>query len=832
MNPEKNNTNEHAFNEYKKINTDSGKNPFREQASALVSQMTTEEKVSLLSGLDTWHTKPIERLNLPSVMFSDGPHGLRKQLSQGDNLGIGDSVPAVCFPAAVTMACTFDADLVYRIGQALGEECLQEQVDVILGPGINHKRDPRCGRNFEYYSEDPIVSGTMGSAMVQGIQSTGVGASLKHYAVNNQEKRRMTVDARVDERALQEIYLKAFHQVVLEATPKTVMCSYNRLNGEYNSENEVLLTTILRQNWGYEGTVISDWGAVHDRTMGVKSGMDLEMPGNHGYNDRKVSEDYLEGRISQEHLDCAAENITALVLECVHNRQERFRYDKKAHHDLARECAVKGAVLLKNRGILPAETAVSTAVLGKLAEFPRYQGAGSSKIHPLRVETPLERIKDRFNNVEYAPGYPLKQGKEPENAKLRHQAVELAGRCDQVFLFAGLPESFESEGVDRRDLKMPEAQIKLIRETVKANPNTTVILMGGSPIEVEWIDEIPAVLLMSLGGEACGAAVAELLSGDAVPGGKLAETWPMALEDVPSYRWFPGNEKTVEYRESIWTGYRYYDRSETPVRFPFGYGLSYTSFQYLDIETDIIELRENESVKVTITVRNTGNREGEETVFLFSSHQSEAVFQPEKELRGFCKLFLNPEETGKVEFNLSTQDLAFYNVAVHDWYAEPGEYILRAGGCSTELPLTCKITLKTKHQPVRDLNQDAPAYYVRLRDMSIPDDQFEALYGGKLPDPVNRIARPYRPEHTLENMRHNLIGKILLKYVDYLSFKVSQAEEGQEGMMAAAMKEMPLFALVASGGDMFPEKMMHGILNLLNGHYLKGVCCFLKRNGR
>ena len=801
---------------------------FRKKAEELVALMTTEEKVDLMSGLDTWHTKPVERLGIPSVMFSDGPHGLRKQLDSGDNLGIGESVPAVCFPAAVPMACTFDPDLVYRMGKAMGEECLQEQVSVILGPGINHKRDPRCGRNFEYYSEDPVVSGTLGSAMVRGIQSTGVGASLKHFAANNQEKRRMTIDARIDDRTLREIYLKAFGQVVKESSPMTVMCSYNRLNGEYNSENRELLIAILRDEWEYDGTVISDWGAVHDRSKGIQAGLDLEMPGNQGYNDRKVLKDIREGRLSQDALDRAAEHITAMVLECVEAREQDFRYDAEEHHALAKECAEKGAVLLKNNGILPGKPEESTAILGELAANPRYQGAGSSKIHPLRIDTPLEAIRTLIPDAEYAPGYRLKESREDREALLR-DAVEVASHTDRVFLFAGLPESYESEGFDREDLRIPEEQIRLIRETVKVNPKTTVILMGGAPMEMEWEEKVPAILLMYLGGEACGSAVANLLLGKANPGGKLAETWPMKLEDVPSYENYPGNERTVEYREGIWTGYRYYDRARKPVRFAFGHGLSYTSFRYLNMEADGINLSGNEMARITVTVQNTGKLEGEETVFLFSSHRSETVFQPEKELRGFRKIRLKPGETGNVVFTLAAAELAFYNTVIRDWYAEPGKYTLLAGGSSDDLPLSLEMNLNTEKRPVDDLTERAAFYYGDLKDMSVPDAQFAALYGKELPAPVTRVTRPYMPEHTLENARHNLFGKILLKYVEHLAAQVSQEEAGQEGMMAAAMKEMPLFALSASGEDMFPEHMMNAVLNLLNGHYWKALRCVLKK---
>lgn len=802
------------------------------KAKELVAQMTTEEKISLLSGEDTWHTKAVPRLGLDSVMLSDGPHGLRKQVDSGDNLGIGESVPATCFPAAVTMACTFDPELLQRMGQAMGEECLQEQVSVILGPGINHKRDPRCGRNFEYYSEDPLVSGTMGSALVKGVQSTGVGTSLKHFAANNQEKRRMTVDAQVDERTLHEIYLKAFHQVIQEAHPMTVMCSYNRLNGEYNSENKTLLTEILRNQWGFDGMVVSDWGAVHDRTLGIQAGMDLEMPGNHGYNDKKVAVALQEGKLSENDLDDVATCVTAMVLQCMEAKNPGFRYDAQTHHELAAECARKGAVLLKNEGVLPGNTKQDVAVIGALAERPRYQGAGSSKIHPHRLDTPLDAFQQEWGSVAYAPGYTLNYKEKIDSEKLIQQAVSLSRGKDMVYLFAGLPENYESEGFDREDLSMPEHQNRLIREVAKANPNIVVILMGGAPMELPWFDEVPAVLLMYLSGEACGTAALDLLLGRANPSGKLAETWPLKLEDVPSVSCFPGNEKTVEYREGLFTGYRYYDTADRPVRFSFGHGKSYTTFEYLSLEVDHDQLKEDNVLTAKVTVKNTGTREGEETVFLYSSHSSDKVFLPEKELRGFCKLKLAPGEQGIATFMISVKDLGYYNTEIHDWYTESGKYVLRAGPAGDQLPLEKGIFVITENQPEPDLREKAPNYYELTKNTTFPRTQFEILTGQTLPDEVTRVTRPYTAENTLENARHNLIGKILLKYVDHLASEVSQSEEGQEGMMAAVMKEMPLFVLVSSGEDMFPEYMMKTVLDLLNGHYVRGIRRFLKKDAK
>lgn len=801
---------------------------YLDQAKELVAQMTREEKVSLLSGQDTWNTKPIERLGVPSVMFSDGPHGLRKQVNEGDNLGIGDSLPAVCFPTASALACSFDRDLIGEVGKTMGEECQKEQVAVILGPGINMKRNPLCGRNFEYYSEDPVVSGELGAAMINGIQSTGTGTSLKHFAVNNQEKRRMSINAIVDERTLRETYLKAFEIALKKSAPRTVMCSYNRLNGCYNSENKRLLTDILRDEYGYKGIVVSDWGAVHDRALGVACGQDIEMPGNGGYNDKKVLAALEQGTLSEEELDKVAIRMTAFALECAANLKPDATYDEEAHHAVAVKAEENSAVLLKNEDqLLPGTRDQKVAVIGAFAREPRYQGAGSSKINPIRVDSPLEELKKAGVTVDYAPGYRVGSiaGDADMVAKVQNrlieQACKVAKGADICYIFAGLPDSYESEGFDRSTMAMPEDQTRLIKEVAKVNPNVAVILLGGAPIELPWADSAKAILLAYLGGEGMGTAVTHLLLGDAVPSGKLAETWPFRLDDCSSTPYFPGNERTVEYRESIFVGYKYYETAGVPVRYPFGYGLSYTSFEYSDFSLQKAQCDYGDVLTASVKIKNIGKVAGKETVFLFSSHENETVFTPKKELRNFAKVALEPGEEKVVTLELNTKDLGYYNVLLSDWYAEPGTYQLSVGASSADIRLETALTLNNEVQPQPDYRESAPCYYhfTRTSIQNITTREFEAILGESVPFVPDRYNRPYAPENTIEDIRHTALGAALMALVKVLASSMAEAEEGQAGMMEATLKEMPLFAMTASEPDMLPEFLMLGIVDLLNGKY-------------
>jgi len=662
----------------------------------LVSQMTLEEKAGLCSGLDFWHLKSIERLGIPSIMVSDGPHGLRKQERRAELDGTSNSVPAICFPTAAGLASSWNRGLLEKVGAALGEECQAEGIAVLLGPGANIKRSPLCGRNFEYFSEDPYLSSEMAASHIKGIQSQGVGASLKHFAANNQEHRRMSVDARIDERTLREIYLASFEGAVKNARPWTVMCSYNRINGEFSSENKFLLTDILRDEWGFEGLVISDWGAVNERARGLEAGLDLEMPSSFGEGDRKIIEAVRNGELPEKILDKAVERILNLIFRATGNRKENAAYDKEAHHKLAREVAQECMVLLKNEDkILPLERQGTIAVIGEFAKQPRYQGGGSSHVNPAMLDDVYEEVKKSAGgnvNVIYAQGYRIEKDETDEN--LLAEAKKAAIRADVAVIFAGLPEHYESEGYDRRHMKMPESHCTLIEEVAKVQPNVVVVLSNGSPVEMPWIDKVKGLLEAYLGGQAMGGAVADLLFGDVNPSGKLAETFPKELSHNPSYLNFPGEGDMVEYREGIFVGYRYYDKKNIEPLFPFGYGLSYTTFEYSDLNISKNEIFDTETVTVSVKVKNTGEMAGKEIVQLYVRDVESLVVRPEKELKGFEKVELKPGEEKTVVFELDRRAFAYYNTDIRDWHVETGEFEILIGKSSRDIVLKEKIFVK------------------------------------------------------------------------------------------------------------------------------------------
>lgn len=815
------------------------KHSIRERAKKLLAQMTLEEKAGLCSGKDCWNMKAIERLGLHTITMMDGPHGLRKQTGATDNLGIGESVPAVCFPTASALACSFDRELLYEVGRAMGEECVQEGVSIILGPGVNQKRSPLCGRNFEYFSEDPVLSGELAASMIKGIQSTGTGASLKHFAVNNQEKRRMTINAVVDERTLRETYLKAFEIAVKKGKPDTVMCSYNRLNGEYCSENKYLLTDILREEWGFDGAVISDWGAVNDRVLGVKSGLDIEMPGNQGYNDRKIIAAVNNKTLSEEDLDKTAVRVIELILKGMLNRKDGYKYDKEAHHNLAVKAVEQSVVLLKNDGgILPGNQKQKAAVIGVFAKTPRYQGAGSSKINPLKIDTPWDSFVKYGIDASYAPGYSLKfksYGKtlnsheSDEQDKLIKEACEIAKNKDIVYVFAGLPDGYESEGLDRSNMQLPVEHNRLIEAVSRCNPNVVVILIGGSPVELPWIGKVKGILLAYLGGEGAGSAIVNLLLGYEVPSGKLAETWSICLKDTPCFNYFPGGRLTVEHRESIYVGYRYYEKAGKSVLFPFGHGLSYSKFKYSNLRLDCDTCIFGDKINITFNITNCGDVPARETSLIFVSHESSKIFLPEKELREFIKVYLSPGETREVSVSLDTGTFGYYNTEIKDWYAESGEYKVMVGSSSQDCSLCEEVRINSPDRPQPDLTRIAEGYYKLTNSVfEIDKGEFEALYGSKLPVSDCRASRPYVMNNTIEDISHTLIGKIIIMYADRIAKKAMEAENGQEGMMDAMVKETPFFSIVASGEGMMPENIMEGIIELLNRHYLKGIVKFFK----
>ncbi|MDY0380065.1 MAG: glycoside hydrolase family 3 C-terminal domain-containing protein, partial [Defluviitoga tunisiensis] len=685
---------------------------------SLIAQMTLEEKASLCSGLDNWHTKPIERLGIPSIRMSDGPHGLRKEVPNQQT-----SVPSTCFPTAVTTASSWDRELIKQMGQALAQECQAEEVDIILGPAINIKRSPLCGRNFEYFSEDPYLSSQLATAYIQAVQSMGVGTSLKHYAANNQEYRRFTIDETIDERTLREIYLSNFEGAVKEGKPWTVMCSYNRVNGILASENKYLLTDILKEEWGFEGFVVSDWGAVDERVEGIKAGLDLEMPSSYGIGDQKIIEAVKIGKLDEKELDQTVERLLKIIFKAVDNRKRGTTYDKQAHHKLARKIAGESMVLLKNQdNILPLKKEGTIAIIGAFAKKPRYQGGGSSHVNPTKLDNALEEIEKLVQGkakIIYEEGYNLDN--DEMNQELIDKAKETAKKSNVAIIFAGLPDRYESEGYDRKHMKMPENHNKLIEEISKVQPNTIVVLSNGAPVEIPWIDKVKGLLESYLGGQAGGGAVADILFGEVNPSGKLAETFPKKLSHNPSYLNFPGEGNKVEYREGVFVGYRYYDKKEIEPLFPFGYGLSYTTFEYTDISVDKKEITDKETIEVKVKVKNTGKVKGKEIVQLYVRDVESKVNRPEKELKGFEKIELAPGEEKTVTFKLDKRSFAYYNTEIRDWYVESGEFEILVGKSSKEIELkeTVKVnstvTIKKKYDrnsTIGDLMEDPEASQV------------------------------------------------------------------------------------------------------------------------
>lgn len=663
----------------------------------MIQEMTLEEKASLCSGADFWHTETIERVGLPRVMVSDGPHGLRKQGEITDHMGVAESVEAVGFPTASAMACSFNRDLIKEVGNALGEECQAEDVAVLLGPGANMKRSPLCGRNFEYYSEDPYLTGEIGAAFVNGVQEKNVGTSLKHFAANNQEWRRMSISAEIDERTLREIYLSGFERIVKKAQPWTIMCSYNRINGTYSCENEWLLNKVLRDEWGFEGLVMTDWGAMNERIPSLKAGLDLEMPDCHGETDKQIVAAVKGGSLSEDVLDIAVRRVLEMVEKYVSNKAENATYDKEAHHQLAKKMACDSAVLLKNDGILPLKEGQKIAVIGEFASNPRIQGGGSSHINCFKVESAMDVLSDN-DNVTYAQGYQLKEDKIiPE---LEDAAVAAAKGADVAVIFAGLPDSFESEGFDRTHLNMPDCQNHLIERICQEQKNVVVVLHNGSPIVMPWLAQVKGVLEMYLAGQTSGAAVVDLLFGKVNPSGKLAETFPLRLEDNPSYLNFPGNRNKVTYQEGIYIGYRYYDKKKMEVLFPFGYGLSYTTFQYSNAKLMVngasaAKAKDTDAIQVSVDITNTGSVAGQEIVQLYVKNAPNEETRPEKELKEFAKVSLQPGETKTVTFTLDQRSFAYFHTELSGWYAPSGAYEILIGASSRDIRQTLAMELES-----------------------------------------------------------------------------------------------------------------------------------------
>lgn len=789
----------------------------QKQARELVAQMTLEEKASLCSGKNFWESKAVERLGVQSFMLTDGPHGLRKQAGAADHLGLNASVPATCFPPAAATACSFDRALLREIGQAMGEECRAEEVGVILGPAANIKRSPLCGRNFEYFSEDPLLTGESAAGLIEGIQSQNVGACMKHYLANNQEKARVSSNSVVDERALREIYLAGFEKAVKEAQPWTLMCSYNKINGTYASDHKGLMTDVPRGEWGFEGAIMTDWGAMNDRVEAIKAGLDLEMPGPCDGNDAKIVQAVREGRLDEKLVDACAARMVGLALRVAQNT--KTSYDQNSHHQLAGRAARESAVLLRRGSALPLAAGAKLAVIGDFARHPRYQGAGSSKINPTQLTSLCDALNQREIQYKYAHGFEAEGG---VDEALIAQAAQTARGADVAVVMLGLPDSFESEGFDRAHMNLPENQNRLMAELIKTGTPIVAVLSTGGAVLLPWREQVDSILLMYLGGQNSGSAVADLLLGKANPCGKLAETWPLALEDTPCHGFF-GKGGNVEYRESVYVGYRYYDKARKEVAYPFGHGLSYTEFEYTDLTLSAQELDESGSLTVQVTVKNTGALAGKEVVQLYVAPPAGGMFRPVRELRAYAKVELAPGESKTVELVLNRRAFAYYDVQAKNWRVDSGTYTVEIGSSSRDIRLTQAVKVRGM-APNTALNEKIPAYCDPASQWPVPKDQFETILGH--PTPPERSLRPFTTNSTLGEVQASLVGRFFVKQVKANMAKTMGGEEGMEEfskIIDAMLEDMPLRQLaMLSGGAMTPA-LMDGLVEMMNGHFFRGL---------
>jgi len=773
----------------------------------IIRKMTLEDKIKLCSGATFWESEEMEEYQIPSFFMSDGPHGLRTQKGEGDHLGVNKSEVSTCFPTACASSATWNVDLLEKMGKAIGEEALHYGVDVVLGPGANMKRNPLCGRNFEYFSEDPYLAGKLASSWIQGVQSNGVGTSLKHFAANSQEQERLNSDSMVDERALREIYLAAFETAVKESQPATIMCSYNKINGAFSSDNKKLLTDILRDEWGFKGLVVTDWGALNNRVDAFKAGCDLEMPYSAKMFDKEVKEAVESGELDEKKIDECVERILNLAFYGKKHRKD-MPLDKVNHHLLAKQIATEGAVLLKNEdAILPIDTEKKVVLCGLMADETRYQGAGSSHINPYQLSNIKDSISKLSSNVSYYKAYG-EEGAREEEELLR--AVEAAKGADVAVVVIGLPDSYESEGYDRTHMNIPEAHQELLKEVSKVNENVVVVLLAGSPVEMPWINQTKAILNMYLGGQAVGEACADLLFGVESPSGKLAETYPMSYKDVTSSETFGVNPRQVEYAESIYMGYRYYDKANKEVLFPFGYGLSYTTFEYSDLtlSTDKLNFNDNKEQTVTLSVKikNTGKTAGSETVQVYVADKKEEIFKAVRELKGFAKLKLEPGEEKEVKVTLDYRSFAHYDVKTSDWEVLSGAYDICVGASSRDIRLQQEIAVEGTKDVL--CYENIPTWYVKPEGKpSIKD--FEVIYGKEI--------KPYQVEqkgqYTMLNSLNDLKGcKAVAQYLADLKAEYVELFGDENApdviFLMELMPNMPIIRYVQQrGGEVSIEEM-------------------------
>lgn len=780
----------------------------------LINKMTIEEKAALLSGKGEWQTWNLDRLGIPSIYCSDGPHGIRKQAGAGDHLGLNPSLPATCFPTAATVANSWDEALGEEIGKALGEEAAVQGVDIVLGPGLNIKRSPLCGRNFEYFSEDPYLAGKMAAGYIRGIQSKGVSACPKHFAVNSQELRRMAMNAVVDERTLREIYLTGFEISVKEGGAKAIMTSYNQVNGIYANENEHLLKDILRDEWGFDGIVITDWGGSNDHVKGVQAGSDLEMPTPGLDSARQIVRAVGEGRLSEEAVDACVNRMLDTVFTLTKKKkdgQETEEFDQVAHHVLARKAAEQSAVLLKNEGaILPLKEGTRVALIGDFAFEPRYQGAGSSMVNPTKVDKMSDIIADSgLQVVGMAKGY-LRSGEKDE--VLAKEAQDLVSSADVVLYCFGLDELSESEGVDRNHMRIPQNQIDLLEKLAKANENIVGILSAGAAVEMPWHHCLKAILHGYLYGQAGAGAMLDILTGKINPSGRLAETYPVRYEDTPAFRYFPAAERNSEYRESLFVGYRYYDTAKVRVQYPFGFGLSYTTFEYRNLKLD--------EMGVEFTLTNTGDRDGSEVVQLYVGMKDAKVFRPEKELKGFQKVFLKAGESKNVRINFDDKTFRYWNVHTQRWETEGGVYRFMVGASCLDIRLEMQAEVPGTTETYPYYTNRMPSYYSGLIQ-KVDDKEFEELLG--TPIPSGKWSGDLTVNDAICQMYYAKSALARFIYKKLTKMKKKSEDAGKPDLNILFIYNMPFRAIAKMTGGMVSMEMAEGMVAVVNGHFFRGI---------
>lgn len=789
----------------------------------VLKELTLDEKAKLCSGYDFWLTEKINRLNIPHIQMADGPHGLRKESPFSLSIALKDSFPATCFPPAVNLASSWSKENVVKVAESIADQAMNQHVSIFLGPGINIKRSPLCGRNFEYFSEDPYLAGQLCADYINAAQKKNIGTSLKHYAVNNQEYRRMTVSAEVDERALREIYLTPFEIAVKKSQPWTIMSSYNRINGTHASDNKKLLTDILRNEWGFKGAVISDWTGTNDRIKSIPAGLDIEMPSSNGISERKIKKAINKGTLKTEDLDRVVRRILELVSKCqdfevndaLWFEQDTPLYEKA--HQTAREVARDSFVLLKNENsALPAKKNKKVLVIGGLAENMRYQGSGSSRIHPFKVTTFLDALKENKVDFEYAKGYITER--DEIDAELEAAAIKAAENYDEVFFFLGLTDAQESEGFDRPNIDMPKNQMSLYNQLVKKNKKINAVLFCGAPVETTWAKDAQSLLCAYLPGEAGGYALYDVLFGDYSPSGKLAETFPVKLEDNLAAQYFPMGPATVEHRESIYVGYRYYDTAGKDVAFPFGYGLTYSKFEYSNIQLSTRELTDKDELVVSVDIKNVGNYPASEVVQLYIKKPDSKIYRAYQELKAFDKVFLKPGETKTVTMTLNKRSFAFFDVTLNDWNVENGQYQIRVGASSRNIFFRELVTFTSERgDKIQSLKEQLPSYYNLNNAKSIPNSEFEVVLGREITPNVPPKRGEMDMNTTIEDLQCCAIGKTLAKFaLPVVKKAVKDADFTMLLMLEKGFMSMPLRGLSANTKGIMSERLIEGFLDSAN----------------